>query len=89
MGEVCCSAEQSRFSEAEILDFIRRTDNLYITRRRDGLLSVSKLSAEFRRNDIKISDLFLSNYPGGTAPKSDTLLKFSFFKGLTLYGNSP
>lgn len=54
---------------AEILDFIRRTDNLYITRRKDGLLSVSKLSAEFRRNDIKISDLFLSNYPGGTAPK--------------------
>ena len=39
--------------------------------------------------DFKISDLFLSNYPGGTAPKSDTLLKFSFFKGLTLYGNSP
>ena len=36
---------------------------------KDGLLSVSKLSAEFRRNDIKISDLFLSNYPGGTAPK--------------------
>ena len=25
---------------------------------KDGLLSVSKLSAEFRRNDIKISDLF-------------------------------
>ena len=55
---------------------------------KDGLLSVSKLSAEFRRNDIKISDLFLSNYPGGTAPKSDTLLKFSFFKGLTLYGTA-
>ena len=36
---------------------------------KDGLLSVSKLSAEFRRNDIKISDLFLSNYSGGTAPK--------------------
>lgn len=43
---------------AEILDFIRRTDNSYITRRKDGLLSVSKLSAEFRRNDIKKSDLF-------------------------------
>ena len=54
---------------AEILDFIRRKDNVYITRKTDGSLSVSKLSAEFRRNDIKKSDLFLSNCLRGTAPK--------------------
>lgn len=54
---------------AEILDFIRRKDNVYVTRKTDGFLSVSKLSAEFRRNDIKKSDLFLSNCLRGTAPK--------------------
>lgn len=54
---------------AEILDFIRRKDNVYITRKTDGFLSVNKLSAEFRRNDIKKSDLFLSNCLRGTAPK--------------------
>ena len=54
---------------AEILDFIRRKDNVYITRKTDGSLSVSKLSAEFRRNDIKKSDLFLSYYLLGTVPK--------------------
>jgi len=54
---------------AEILDFIRRKDNVYVTRKTDGFLSVNKLSAEFRRNDIKKSDLFLSNCLRGTAPK--------------------
>ena len=54
---------------AEILDFIRRKDNVYLTRKTDGALSVSKLSAECRRNDIKKSDLFLSKCLRGTAPK--------------------
>ena len=54
---------------AEILDFIRRKDNVYLTRKTDGSLSVSKLSTECRRNDIKKSDLFLSNCLRGTAPK--------------------
>lgn len=53
---------------AEILDFIRRKDNVYITRKTNGDLSVSKLSAECRRNDIKKSDLFLSYYLLGTVP---------------------
>lgn len=54
---------------AEILDFIRRTDNLYITRRKDGLL----LSASCLRN----------------LEETTSRKAISFFKGLTLYGNSP
>ena len=61
--------------------------------RTGGYLIIDDLEKHFSKEIVhmilELSDLFLSNYPGGTAPKSDTLLKFSFFKGLTLYGNSP
>lgn len=47
---------------------------------KDGLLSVSKLSAEFRRNDIKISDLFLSNYPGGDRSEIRHFIEVQLFQ---------
>lgn len=54
---------------SEILDFIDRKDNIYLTRKKNGKLSVSKLSNEINRNDIKKSELIISNYLKGTAPK--------------------
>lgn len=60
---------------SEILDFIDRKDNIYLTRKKNGLLSVSKLSNEINRNDIKKSELIISNYLHGTAPKYQQIKK--------------
>ena len=60
---------------AEILDFsiLNRKDNIYIARRNDGLLSVRKLSDDFKRNDFKKSEIFLSNALTGTAPSYEAI----------------
>ncbi len=56
---------------AEILDFsiLNRKDNIYITRKKDYFLSVRKFSDDFKRNDLKKSEIILSNFLTGTAPK--------------------
>ncbi len=59
----------------EILDYINRKDNIYLTRKTGGMLSVSKLSNEIDRNDIKKSDIIISNYLKGTAPKYQQIQK--------------
>ena len=66
---------------AEIFDFsiLDRKDNIYITRKADGLLSVSKFSNEFKRNDFKKSEIFLSNALTGTAPKYDNIQRLRDF----------
>lgn len=59
----------------EILDFgiLNRKDNIYITRKKDYLLSVKKFSDEFKRNDVKKSEIILSNILTGTAPKYEAI----------------
>ena len=60
---------------AELLDVesLNRKDNIYITRKSNHLLSVSKFSDEISRNDYKKSEIFLSNALGGTAPKNKAI----------------
>ena len=58
---------------AEILDFMDRKDNIYITRKRDGMLSATKYADDCRRNDIKKSDVILSNALKGTAPSYEKI----------------
>ena len=57
----------------ELLDLMSRKDNIYITRKKNTLLSVSKYSDEFKRNDFKKSDIILSNVLTGTAPKYESI----------------
>ncbi len=57
----------------EILDFIDRKDNIYVTRKNAGLLSASKYADEFKRNDFKKSDVILSNALKGTAPSYEKI----------------
>lgn len=66
---------------AEILDFaiLDRKDNIYITRKTEGLLSASKFSNEFTRNDFKKSELILSNALSGTAPSYDAIQRLRDF----------
>lgn len=55
----------------EILDFIDRKDNIYITRRakeKGNPLELINYADVVRRNDVKKSEVFISNYIGGTAP---------------------
>lgn len=58
---------------AEILDFIDRKDNIYITRKKNGEISISKYANEFKRNDFKKSDIILSNALKGTAPSYEKI----------------
>ncbi len=55
---------------AEILDFMDRKDNIYITRRNqtDSSIDLLNYTSEVKRNDVKKSDVILSNYIEGTAP---------------------
>ena len=55
----------------EILDFIDRKDDIYITRRaKDSTrqLEILNYAEVVKRNDVKKSEVFISNYIGGTAP---------------------
>lgn len=55
----------------EILDFIDRKDDIYITRRakeKGNPLELINYADVVRRNDVKKSEVFISNYIGGTAP---------------------
>lgn len=59
----------------EILDTLDRKDNIYIMRKNNHLLSASKLSDEFKRNDFKKSEIILSNVLSGTVPKYESIQK--------------
>ena len=60
---------------AEILDFMDRKDNIYITRRNQTDASIELLSyaSEVKRSDVKKSDVILSNYIEGTAPSYESI----------------
>ena len=61
---------------AELLDLIQRKDNIYFLRRgedkRKGIQAIN-YSEAVRRGELKHSEVFLSNYIGGTAPKAAEL----------------
>jgi AAA15 family ATPase/GTPase len=61
---------------AEILDSIERKDNIYITRKNNSHnCEMLKYSSVVKRNDIKKSDIFLSNFINGTAPSYESIEK--------------
>ncbi|MFA7109408.1 MAG: AAA family ATPase [Sphaerochaetaceae bacterium] len=60
----------------EILDTMDRKDNIYVTRKDKNFnLSVTKFSDKIKRNDIKKSEVLLSNYFENTAPKYEIIQK--------------
>ena len=65
---------------AEILDSIDRKDNIYIMKKRDNYsCEAVRYSDEIERNDIKKSEIFLSNFIGGTAPSYENIEKVRKF----------
>ena len=67
---------------SELLDELDRNDAVFITRSDEGLV-VDNLNDLLNRNDMKKSDVYQSNFLGGTAPKYNALLKLqkSIVKG--------
>lgn len=57
---------------AELLDEMARNDSIFITRNGEGL-TVDNLNDLLNRNDLKRSEVYQSNYLGGTAPKFKAL----------------
>lgn len=61
----------------EILDLVDRKDDIYITRRskeQGQPLEVINYGDLVERNDVKKSEVFLSNYIGGTAPSYENMV---------------
>ena len=63
----------------ELLDFINRSDNIYVLKRNNDRRTCITLLSTLARNDIKKSDVILSNYIKGTAPKYETIQAFKKF----------
>lgn len=57
----------------ELLDELERNDAVFITRSKEGL-TVDNLNTLLNRNDMKKSEVYQSNFLGGTAPKYNALL---------------
>ena len=57
----------------ELLDELDRNDAVFITRSNEGL-TVDNLNTLLNRNDMKKSEVYQSNFLGGTAPKYNALL---------------
>lgn len=67
----------------ELLDELERNDSVFITRSDHGL-TVDNLNSLLKRNDMKKSEVYQSNFLGGTAPKYTALvaLQKSIIKNL-------
>lgn len=63
---------------SELLDCLDRNDSIIITRKNsDGKISVSNLAEMLKRNDIKKSDVYLSDFLQlGTAPSYNAYIDF-------------
>lgn len=57
----------------ELLDELDRNDSVYITRSADGLL-IHNLNSLLKRNDLTKSEVYQSDFLGGTAPKYSALM---------------
>ena len=68
---------------SELLDVMERNDSVFITRNCAGL-TVDNLNDLLSRNDLKRSEVYESNFLGGTAPKYKSLeaLRKSVVKSL-------
>lgn len=58
----------------ELLDEFSRGDCIYVTRNQGGI-AAARLSDRLKRNDIKKSDAYASDYLGGTAPDYDAYMR--------------
>jgi len=58
----------------ELLDRFERNDDIYITRHGEKGITVSPMSEELKRNDLKRSEVLRSDYLGGTAPSYDAYM---------------
>lgn len=58
---------------SELLDEFDRNDSIYIVRNRGGI-TVENLSNVLKRNDIKKSEVYDSDYLGGTVPAYDAYM---------------
>lgn len=60
---------------AEILDTFDRKDNIYVlTRNKDLFSKIQRYSDLIKRNELKKSEVILSNYIKGTAPKASSII---------------
>ncbi|MDO4280774.1 MAG: AAA family ATPase [Peptococcaceae bacterium] len=58
----------------ELLDELERNDAVFITKHEPDGLKIENLSTLLKRNDMKKSEVYQSNYLGGTAPAYEALL---------------
>lgn len=70
----------------ELLDELERNDAVFITKHEPDGLKIENLSTLLKRNDMKKSDVYRSNYVGGTAPKYEALfaLQKSLMSGVVM-----
>lgn len=59
---------------SELLDEFDRNDGIYIVRNREGI-NAENLSNVLKRNDIKKSEIYNSDYLGGTVPVYEAYMK--------------
>ena len=71
---------------SELLDELERNDAVFITKHEPDGLKIDNLSTLLKRNDMKKSDVYQSNYFGGTAPKYEALfaLQKSIMDGVVM-----
>ena len=60
--------------EKELLDEYDRNDSIFITRNRNGI-TVENLSNILKRNDLKKSDAYQSNFLEGTTPMYEAYIR--------------
>ena len=58
---------------SELLDEFNRNDSIYIIKNKDGI-TVEKLSCILKRNDIKKSEVYDSDFLGGTVPTYESYI---------------
>lgn len=58
---------------SELLDEFKRNDNIYIIKNKDRI-TVEKLSCILKRNDIKKSEVYDSDFLGGTVPTYESYI---------------
>lgn len=58
---------------SELLDEFNRNDSIYIIKNKDGI-TVEKLSGILKRNDIKKSEVYDSDFLGGTVPTYESYI---------------
>lgn len=65
---------------AEILDSFTRKDNIYVLRRNKNLVTdIVRYSDKIKRSELKKSEVILSNYIKGTAPKAVSIRNLKEF----------